>query len=443
MENQAIRKLGIIPLAATFYLVVSGGPEGLEDVVRQAGPGASLLLLMIVPIIWSLPCALMTAELTTAIPVDGGYYLWVRRAFGPLPGLSCAIWSWIYTIFDTALYPTLALGLIKQSGLIPWAFASPDSTFIVSFLVFLPVVVLNIVGVRHTGQGNLLFGGLILIPFLLLLPFGLGHAGSASHAAPFNADKGFLGSMGLGLTVAMWNYLGWDNLSPIAGEVKDPQRSFPRAIAITLPVIIFVYVAVVMAAVAIFPNWREYETGIWVEIARRAGGAPLFAAVLVAGIASSLGQFNSMLLGISRIPMVLAEDGYLPKPFAQLHPRFGTPVVAIIVCTVLAFLFSMRGFGEVVEFDVVFYSAAVVLEFLALARLRQIEPDLARPFRIPGGWFGIWLVAVPPILLSGVTIYLSMAKLDPVKIAILGFGLALPVLLFLLNPAPKAAEKGP
>lgn len=377
------QKLRTLPLAATLFFVVSGGPNGLEDLVRQSGPGVAILLILVVPVIWSLPLAAMTAELTSALPQEGGYFVWVERTLGPFWGLTCAWWSWMSNWFDVALYPVLVVGLLKEAHLIDFAAHWPQAEPLLRLAVILPFVALNLFGVRPVGEGSMVLGLVVLVPFLILAGLGLAKAPTLLHLPTYNHEQGLWGSVGLGLSVVLWNYLGWDNLSTIAGEVDAPQKTFPRAIGIALPAIVVVYLLVVAGSLAIFPDWRGYESGIWVEIARRAGGFPLFAAVFAAGIASSLGQFNGMLLGVSRVPFVLAESGYLPKAIAWQHPRWNTPVNAILLCTALEFGLAQTSLTELIELEVLLYGASILLELLALVVLRRREPELVRPFKNP------------------------------------------------------------
>ncbi|HLX38715.1 MAG TPA: amino acid permease, partial [Candidatus Binataceae bacterium] len=103
----AKRTLGLAPLVCVMYLVVSGGAYGLEDAVRMAGPRLTIALCLIVPLTLSLPTALMAAELTALMPVEGGFYFWVKEALGPFAGFAEAYMTLLYTAVDTAIYPVL------------------------------------------------------------------------------------------------------------------------------------------------------------------------------------------------------------------------------------------------------------------------------------------------------------------------------------------------
>src|SRR5713226_10282066 len=107
MTGRLRRELGFVPLAAVVFFNVSGGPYGIEDVVPSFGPGLALLLLVLTPLVWSLPVSLVMSELASAIPDEGGYVTWVRRAFGPFWSFQVGWWSWLDSFVDVAIYPAL------------------------------------------------------------------------------------------------------------------------------------------------------------------------------------------------------------------------------------------------------------------------------------------------------------------------------------------------
>src|SRR5437588_12770269 len=153
------------PLIAATYFMVSGGPYGLEEVVKGAGYGRAILLLLITPLIWSLPTALMIGELSSAIPVEGGYYVWVRRAIGPFWGFQEAWLSLASSVFDLAIYPTLFVAYLSR--LVPgadrgWHAIAIGATVIVVCLSW------NLAGGKAVGEGSLLMLFVMLGPFAVL-----------------------------------------------------------------------------------------------------------------------------------------------------------------------------------------------------------------------------------------------------------------------------------
>jgi amino acid transporter len=370
------------------------------------GVGAAMLLLILTPIVWAAPCALMTAELSSAIPAEGGYYVWVKEALGPGPAFLCGWWSWVYSWLDTALYPSLFFAYLETlwSQLSHGSFAdSPWIKWAVGLVLVVVLTYVNIRGAKPTGNLALALGVLLLIPFVLLVAIGLPHAMShppSGFGAPGISAQTALGS---GLFVAMWNYLGWDSMTTVAEEVERPASTFPKALLIAAPVIVIVYLLPMYVGVANFPDLSKWDEGAWTSVASSIGGPWLAIAMTLAGLMSAAGMFSADLLSASRIPFVLAEDRWLPARLTKQSKRFGTPVAAILVSALFSAIFSYEYFQNLLEVDVVMYSAALTLEFVALVVLRRTQPNLPRPFKIPGGMIGAAVVLVVPtgVLIAG------------------------------------------
>ena len=217
-------KLTLWPLVAATFFMVSGGTYGTEDIVHGAGYLRGILILLLTPVIWSLPTAFMIGELSSAIPAEGGYYAWVRRAMGNLWGFQEAWLSLVASIFDMAIYPTLFVAYLTR--LVPW-FAVGHRGVMVGLAVVIVCALLNIAGVRVVATTSLWLFALLSAPFVLIVllaPFKFGALASAS-TTPVTSHVGIMG----GLLIAMWNYMGWDNASTIAQEVERPQKTYPRA----------------------------------------------------------------------------------------------------------------------------------------------------------------------------------------------------------------------
>jgi len=147
-----------------------------------------------------------------------------------------------------------------------------------------------------------------------------------------------------------------------------------------------------------------WDTGSWVDVARVYGGAPLAVAVVVGGMVSAFGMFNALCLSYARLPVVLAEDGYLPRIFARRFPKNDAPWVAVIACALMWTLSLGLSFERLVSLDILLYGTSLVLEFVALVVLRVREPELPRPFRAPGGMAGAVLLGLGPLALLAVAL---------------------------------------
>lgn len=379
------------------------------------GPGIGLLLILVVPFIWGMPSAMMTAELSSAIPVEGGFYHWTKRALGPFWGFLAGWWTWLYTWVDAALYPVLfatyVSSLIEMLGHGSLLESNPWLKWGVGLAMVIPLTWLNIRGTRLVGTASIVFALIFLTPFLILIAMGISKFLSNSSAAwtPFVAPgSSLIKAAGAGLYVAMWNYLGWDDLSTIAGEVDDPQKTFPRALMIAVGMTLAAYLLPTLVGIVAMPDYANWDEGTWAKVAQAIGGSWLGVLIIGAGLFSAMGLFASTLLASSRIPFVLGEDGWLPTALTRLHPKYGTPYVAILVSAVVYTVLSFKSFESLVVIDVILDSAAIILELIALAVLRWKEPDLVRPYKIPGGWFGIAYVLICPIAIVTFAIYYSV-----------------------------------
>jgi len=381
------------PLIAATYFMVSGGPYGLEDVVRGAGYGGAILLLLITPLIWSLPTALMIGELSSAIPAEGGYYIWVRRAAGPFWGFQEAWLSLAASIFDMAIYPTLFVAY--ASRILPGSEREWHGIAI-GVAVIAVCVLWNLAGGKAVGDSALAMLFIMLGPFILLTVFALIHSKSGS-SGPTTPTQSF-GLIG-GLMVCMWNYMGFDNASNVAGEVENPQRVYPLAMILTIVLIVLGYIIPIgaMSRTGIPP--QAWTTGAWAAIGGQIAGQWLEIAIIGGGMVAALATFNSLLMSYSRLPMTMAEDGLLPRAFALTTNNTQAPWVAIITCAILWGACLGLGFERLVTLDIVLWGASMVLEFVALVLLRIREPELVRPFRIPGGVPACALLGVAPTVL--------------------------------------------
>ena len=405
-------KLALLPLVMIFFFTISGGAYGLEDLIGFSGPGVALILIVLTPLIWSLPIALMSAELSSAIPVRGGYYAWVKKALGPFWGFQEGWWSWLTSFVDMAIYPVLFADYLSTLLAENFGFTLLAENELAHWAVALAVIWisawLNIRGARTVGASSSLFGLFILAPFAVMAVVGIVRLilNPVPIWQPFYPpETGFLSAFGVGLFVVMWKYAGWDAVSTVNEEIENPQRNYLRAIVLTIPLVILAYLLPVIAGLGAQPDWSQWTAGFFPVVAAAVGGNWLGAWLAVGGLVSAVALFNALLLSISRLPFVLAEDGYMPQAITRTHPKFGTPWAAIIACSVIYSIFSLRPFAWLVVADVVMYAVTVILEFVALIVLRARLPNMKRPFRAPGGMFGAVLITVLPCAVLALAIY--------------------------------------
>ena len=381
--------------------MVSGGTYGTEDIVHGAGYGRAILILLLTPLLWSLPTAFMIGELSSALPFEGGYYAWVRRAMGNFWGFQEAWLSLVASIFDMAIYPTLFVLYLDR--LFPW-FQQGHRGLYVGMAVVIACAILNIAGVRVVSHTSLWLFFALSAPFLaiaLIAPFKMGALAVATN--PSRSDVGIL----TGLLICMWNYMGWDNASTIATEVERPQRTYPRAMLLAVFIVAISYIIPVGAMWMTGLPGSSWDTGFWADVAGILGGPLLRFGLALGGMISGFGMFNALVMSYSRLPLAMAQDGMLPKLFGKLYPKSKAPWVAIVVLACFWMPCLLLGFERLVTLDILIYGTSLFLEFLALAVLRFTEPNLKRPFKVPGGYLGAIAIGIPPMLLLGFSVVRS------------------------------------
>ena len=421
-------KMRLLPLVGATYFMVAGGPYGLEDIIGDAGYGLALLLLLLVPIFWSLPTALMVGELASALPQEGGYYCWVRRALGPFWGFQEAWLSLAASVFDMAIYPvTFVLYLSRVAPTLTAGHAG----LAIKLAVVLACAAWNLRGAKAVGEGSVGLFVVLLAPFVVMAAAGFWQGLFARAAGPFSAQNLAVGehlrraltllrapvtapSLAGAVSVALWNYMGWDNASTVAQEVEAPQRNYPRAMLISAALVAVTYI-VPLAAVAVagIPADR-FSTGAWTDAGRFIGGPGLFGAglafaIVLGGMLNGAGMFNALMLSYARVPYALALDGLLPRfltrTTAATPMRAPVPWASVLVCATAWALALGLSFERLISIDLVLYGASLLLEFVALVVLRLREPALARPFRIPGGLPAAIASGAGPALLIAFALY--------------------------------------
>ena len=419
------RKVTLLPLIAATYFIVSGGPFGIEDIVSKSGYAGAMLIFVLTPLVWSLPTALMVSEMASTLPDEGGYYIWARRALGPFWGFQEAWLSLAGSIFDVAIYPTLFVEYLRHFA--PAMTEGHRGLWIGVCLIAISAM-WNLLGAKSVGGSAVILGVALLAPFAALAVLSLFHrtATTAAGAPLHNAD--LLGGLG----VAMWNYMGWDNSSTIAGEVDRPQRTYPLAMAGSLGLIALTYVTMIGSVwfTGLDPN--RWTTGGWGDVARAILpgwiAIAVAAGITVAGMISALGSQNAQVLVFSRLPAVMADDGYLPPTLRKRDPRTGAPWVAVLTCSLIYALSLGLSFTKLVLLDVLLTGLSILIEFASLVALRVREPNLTRPYRVPGGVTGAALLGLPPLAMIVLTAMRSeVEKIGPIN------GLQLGAILIVLG----------
>jgi amino acid transporter len=398
-----LRKASLLPFVFVMYAYATGGPFGLEDMVTTSGPGLTLLYLLFIPLFWCIPVSLVAAELTTAIPVEGGFYRWARAAFGDFWGFLAGWWNWSASFLLAAAYAVLFADYFTDyiSFYVPVA---GWTHYAVAFTLVALICYVNVRGIRIVGVVSTVLevSVLLVVAALCVIAALKWQHNPFSPFVPPHVPK--LRVFGVGLALGLWLYSGYEQLSSVAEEVENPRRTYPRALAIVVPLSIATYFLPTMLSLAALGNWQQWNTGYFLNAAALIGGPWLGFAMLLAAMIANISLLNATVLTSTRMPSTMSEDGYLPAGFSARHPRYGTPWIAIIASSIVYALLAQKTMVQLLTIYVWLRIGVTILTVLSSWRLRNTQPDLPRPFRIPWGRTGLLYVVVAPLVMSVVAL---------------------------------------
>ena len=294
--------------------------------------------------------------------------------------------------------------------------AGPVIRWLVAVLVIVSAMAVNLRGARGVGRSAEIGAALVFGAFLLLVAAWLVHGpgpGTAIAVVVHDLGADHKDALLLGLSILILNYSGWDSVSTFASEVDRPRRNYPLALGGALILSVLAYTLPVIAGITVTadPAVWSAEAG-WPAIAGLIGGGWLGLVLAGAGLVSTSGLFDAQLLYVSRIPYVMARDGWLPQSLAKAQSETAAPRAAIVgFCAIIALL-AMFSFGNLVVMMCLLYTATLTLEFLALVVFRVRRPDAERPFRVPGGTWGLMFVCLAPVIVAALVLGAAMRDGD-------------------------------
>ncbi|XP_030458472.2 probable polyamine transporter At3g13620 [Syzygium oleosum] len=388
----ASKKLTLVPLIFLIYFEVAGGPYGEEPAVQAGGPLLALLGFSIFPFIWSVPEALITAELSTAFPGNGGFVIWADRAFGPFFGSLMGTWKFLSGVINIAAFPVLCIDYLEK---IFSVFESGCPRYLALLFSNLSLSFLNYTGLNVVGVAGIVLGVVSLMPFLLMSLIAIPKI--RPHRWGSLGQKGVKKDWNLFFNTLFWNLNFWDNVSTVAGEVDKPQKNFPLALLVAVIFTCVSYLIPLFAVTgAVSVDQSEWESGFHAIAAEMIAGKWLKVWIEVGAVLSAIGLFEAQLSSSAYQVLGMADIGILPEFFAVRSKWFGTPWVGILLSSLISIGVSYMDFTDIVSSANFLYSLGMLLEFAAFIWLRRKLPSLKRPYRVPLGVPGLVVMCLIP-----------------------------------------------
>jgi APA family basic amino acid/polyamine antiporter len=397
-----------VVIGSTIGSGIFRSPAGIAD--KLPGP-VPMLMAWVAGGIFAICGALTIAEIASAIPKTGGIYVFLKEGWGDLSAFLFG-WSQLVMIRASSLGGIAITCSEYFFRVMGWDLSLMMPVRYVAASAILLTATFNILGAK-VGAGFTNFtvlakyGGLV---FIIVIAFAVGlPANGFSHFTPA-LPPGSLSvpAFGLALVSTLWAFDGWADVSANGGEVRDPQKNLPRALIGGTLLVILVYLAANVAYLTVLPI-EEMRTSrlVAADVAARTIGPIGVVFVSVTVMISTFGTLNAVLFTSPRIFFAMAEDGLFFRKVAAVHPKFGTPWVAILLTASLGAAFVLlRTFEQLAD---AFVTAVLPFYFLAVAaifRLRK-NPNYRPAFRVPG------YPVVPLLFMAAVLYLLSNALIDP------------------------------
>ena len=413
LRNEGLKRVRMRLITAVIFVftLTCSGSFGMEDVVSSSGPGMTLIMILVLPFVWSVPLAFVSSELGSMVPEAGGLYRWIRRGMGEYWSFQAGWWWSLSLYVDSAVYVALALDYMQAK----WGFGAVERAAI-GIAIVAVFTFINIRGLELTGWSLTIIQIGVMVPLLVFTVWGILKGSGNPFSPVIVPGESVLTSLNLGLAIMMWMYSGWESMSTLAGEIENPQRVIPRALMIGTPIVIFTYFVTVFAAIRVAnigdPNgWQNMYTGggglDFVQLAQNLSGTVFAYFMLMAAILSNLGLYAGYLAAGARPQFQMSRDRLLPKFLGATHRSWGTPWVAILLMGFVNAVLINFNFDALITIDVFLLMFAYVLIYLTVVIMRYKEPDTPRSFRVPMPTWALCAWVFFPIAIAVIALFVN------------------------------------
>ncbi len=398
-----------------IFCLCAAGAYGIEEMIPESGPGLTLVMLIVLPFLWSTPLGLVAAELGSARPQEGGYYKWVQEALGEFWGFQAGWWRTISIYIDNTLYVILAGGyLAGEFGLDGVAEFGVKAAIIIIFTY------INIRGVRDVGIVSTILSILVIVAFGMVAIVGFTNW-TQNPFIPFTADGDIMGLsgipfadwvyyVGMGIAIGMWMYSGYESMSTVAGEISNPQV-IPKATLITVPLIMLVYILPTMAGLASMGMWEDWGTEGdvvgYADVVTTYWGPAFGLFFVIVAVLAQCSIYNTYIASGSRGFFALAEDNLAPPILVKCDKKHGVPYVSVLSVGIVNLILCNFAFEVVVVIDVFLLVSAYIMIFISAMILRKRIPKEDFKFKIPGGYAFLCLICIVPIFIAFIAFFIN------------------------------------
>jgi amino acid transporter len=380
------------------FSLVAAGCYGIEGMIPSAGPGLTLVMLLVLPVIWGLPFGLVASELGSVRPQEGGYYKWVQEALGEFWGFLAGWWRTISIYIDNSLYVILAGGYAASQ----WRLDDAQIFMLRAAMIFV-FMYINLRGVRDVGAVTNFMSGFIIVAFGMIALIGFlnweRNPFEPFTAGPCESPSDLVFYIGAGISIGMWMYSGYESMSTIAGELKDPQV-IPKATMLTVPLITCTHFLPTMGGLASVGRWEEWGEGLdavgYANVAMSYIGPVAGGFFIIMAIVAQCSIYNTYIASGSRGFFAMAADRLAPPMLVKVDKKYGVPYVSVLSIAAVNLLLCSFDFSTIVVVDVFLLVSSYILVYISCIVLRKKIPESEYKFKIPGGKAVLYPVCIVP-----------------------------------------------
>lgn len=408
------KKIKLLPLVFLMYMFISGGSFGIEDMIGTAGPGISFLVLLLLPVFWAYPYGLVCAELGAKYPEVSGMYGWIKKAFGQFPAYLIGWSTTLANYIDTAVYMVLAMEYLNTAlglGL------NETQRWMLGLIFIVVICFFSLRGVDVLAFSATLSGIIIFLPLVLTVILAIPQL-TVNPFTPVFGTVNPAEDINQALLIGIWLYIGYDSLHTFSDEVEGAGPLISKAFLWAVPLATAVYLIPTFIGLAAVGNWDQWSSAgpiDFVGLGRMIGGNFLMVLFSISAIIGNLSVYASYMSYGSRIIFRMAADDLFFKSLTKIHPKYGTPHVAIIASAIITGILTMGTFESLIVIDILLMLVLVLAIMLAGIALR-IREDSSRKwdcFRIPIGNKAFIIMSLSPIIIACYVI----ASSEPAEIA--------------------------
>ena len=367
-------KFSLAGIVFLIFCMCAAGAFGVEDMIPSVGPGLTIFLLIIIPVLWAAPMGIYTAELGALAPVDAGPYEWMKMAYGELWGFCMNWWLMLAIYLGQAAYVVIAVGYIGKVIAL-----TPLMATIIKVAIVVILTIVNLIGLKEVSVLSTIFSVIIIIMFGLVTIVGFANW-NYNPVEPFIPEgSDIVTSLGTGLAIGIWLYCGYIQISNLGGEISNPEI-VPKGMKVSIIIIALNFLLPTIAGLASLGNYQSWGTGIeegvlnYSSVLTQFTGPALGVAFMIMAVISSCSTTNSVIASGSRLFMVLAEDNLCPGFLSKLTKKSRMPFWPIIILAIVTIIFVNFDFSIIVNIiSPVLFILYVSLAF-AFLKIRKKYP---------------------------------------------------------------------